>query len=520
MKRQLLPFIISICSLTSAFVTKSYAQAGSLDASFSGDGKVITAISDSDDFAAAVAVQADGKIVAAGFVHVASPLDDDFAAVRYNSDGSIDNTFGSGGKVTTNFGAGSFDRCTAMAIQSDGKIVLAGYSQTGGNRNIALLRYNTNGTLDSTFDIDGKVITDIANDETCNAVAIDANGKIIVGGSVTSGTSTHSDFLIVRYNSDGSLDNTFDTDGIAFTDFSGGYDFCYAVAVQPDGKIVAAGNRDGGGPLDFALARYNTDGTIDSTFGTAGRVTTDFGSAYDECHAVAIQSDGKIVAAGYTDLFFSGNNYDFAVARYNSNGTLDNSFDSDGMMMTIVGIYSDLANAVLIQSDGKIVVSGISANSTDADFSMVRLNANGSLDNSFGTNGTVITDFAGGSYDYAYASALQSDGKIILAGGSGITRHDFAVARYNGSTVGIDELNASGAFTVFPNPATADVTLNLPSSFANPELKIYNALGEVVFQKKINSEIAEIKTDGLSKGLYLLTVASEKGIETQRLIKK
>jgi uncharacterized delta-60 repeat protein len=343
----------------------------------------------------------------------------------YNS-GSLDTSFGTGGKVTTAIGAGH-EEVYAIAIQSDGKIVAAGISDNGTNYDFALARYNSNGSLDTTFGTDGKVTTAIGTDyDEAYAIAIQADGKIVAAGYSHNGSDA--DFALARYNSDGSLDTGFGTGGKVTTAIGAGSDGAYAIAIQSDGKIVAAGYSHNGSNEDFALARYNTDGSLDTDFGTGGKVTTAIGSSYDYALAIAIQVDGKIVAAGYSDI--GSNNADFALARYNTDGSLDTSFDTDGKVTTAIGSGHDEAYAIAIQSDGKIVVAGDSSNGSDNDFALARYNTNGSLDTSFDTDGQVTTAI-GSSTDIAKAIAIQSDGKIVAAGRSDNGDSGFALARYN-----------------------------------------------------------------------------------------
>ncbi|MFT6765834.1 MAG: putative delta-60 repeat protein [Alteromonas naphthalenivorans] len=209
------------------------------------------------------------------------------------------------------------------------------------------------GTLDGSFGGgDGKVTTNINGGDIAYGVAIQSDGKIVVVGE------SNSSFGVARYNTDGSLDTSFDTDGFLTTNF-GSVDAAYGVAIQSDGKIVVSGNSGN----DFAVARYNTDGSLDTTFDTDGKLTTDIGSSStDVAYGVAIQADGKIVVVG-------DNGSDFAVVRYNTDGSLDTTFDTDGKLTTDIGTATaDTARAVTIQTDGKIVVVGRSAN----DFAVVR----------------------------------------------------------------------------------------------------------------------------------------------------
>ena len=404
-------------------------MAGDLDISFDGDGKVTTAVGSGNDYAYSVAIQSDGKIVVAG-ESGNSPGNRDFALTRYNANGSLDISFDGDGKVTTDFGSRFDDVAYSVAIQSDGKIVVAGYSlNSGGNWDFALTRYNANGSLDISFDGDGKVTTDFGSIDTAYSVAIQSDGKIVVAG-YSGNTPANSDFALTRYNSNGSLDTTFDGDGKVTTAIGISSDYAFSVAIQSDGKIVVAGySLNSGGNWDFALTRYNANGSLDISFDGDGKVTTDFGGALDRAVSVAIQSDGKIVAAGYSD---NGSNRDFALTRYNSNGSLDTTFDGDGKVTTDFGSI-DTALSVAIQSDGKIVVAGYSGNTPfNWDFALTRYNSNGSLDTTFDGDGKVTTAI-GISSDYAFSVAIQSDGKIVAAGYSdnGSSNRDFALTRYN-----------------------------------------------------------------------------------------
>ena len=339
---------------------------GDLDTTFDTDGKVTTDFGGGGDVGYALAIQSDGKIVVAGYSN-AGGTQQDFALARYNANGSLDTAtpFGVGGKVTTDFPGGN-DFGQSVAIQSDGKIVVAGFSNANGNQDFALARYNTNGGLDTSFGTagTGRVLTGFGggSSDFGQSVAIQSDGKIVVAGF--SNANGGNDFALARYHglsttgAPGTLDTTFGTGGMVTTDF-GGNDHGNSVAIQSDGKIVVAGGSGSGGAGSFALARYHglsttgTPGTLDTSFGTLGKVTTGFSGGYG--NSVAIQSDGKIVVVGSVVAGFG----DFTVARYNANGTLDTSFDVDGKVTTDFGGPTDNSTSVAIQSDGKIVVSGL-----------------------------------------------------------------------------------------------------------------------------------------------------------------
>ena len=404
------------------FISSILAQDGQIDFGFDSDGIVTTTVGSSSRGQSA-AIQSDGKIVVAGYSSNGSNLD--FAVVRYNSDGSLDTGFDTDGKVTTPVGS-AYDNAYSVAIQSDGKIVVAGTSYNGSNNDFAVVRYNSDGTLDTGFDTDGKATTAFgSSNDIGQSVAIQSDGKIVVAGHSNNGSNE--DFAVVRYNSDGSLDTGFGTGGKVTTAVGSSNDYGFSVAIQSNGKIVVAGYSSNGSNEDFAVIRYNSDGSLDSGFGTGGIVTTDFGSSYDYGFSVAMQSDGKIVVAGKS-------HDDFIVVRYNSDGTLDTGFDDDGLVTTSFS-SNDIGYSVAIQADGKIVVAGYYVpGDFYYDIAVVRYNSDGSLDIKFNTDGKATTAI-GSADDVGYSVAIQSDGKIVVAGYSDNgSNDDFAVVRYTGSS--------------------------------------------------------------------------------------
>ncbi|HEX8251063.1 MAG TPA: delta-60 repeat domain-containing protein, partial [Pyrinomonadaceae bacterium] len=405
----------------SVFAVVRYNPNGSLDSTFDGDGIALTPAGGSSSAAFAVALQPDGKIVAAGSNFAESP---DAALVRYKTDGSLDEQFGTGGIVSTDSGDAQ-SAAHAVAIQPDGKIVAAGYNRTS----FALARFNVDGTLDATFGTGGIVKTSNAlGVNIIHAIALQPDGKIVVAGRSTQLTMYHG-FAVARYNPNGSLDTSFDGDGIVITYVGMFESVAKAVAIQADGKIVVAG-RD---RLDFALIRYNSDGSFDTTFDGDGIVTTDMGNAGDTINDIALQPDGKIVAAGFM-AEYDTNSRDSAVARYNPDGSLDTSFSGDGKVVTPIWTSgNDDANGVVIQPDGKIITAGQAfISNTGWVFGLVRYNSDGSLDNTFDSDGIVRTAFSSPHGAFARDVALQPDGKIVAAGNNNLYElADFALVRYN-----------------------------------------------------------------------------------------
>jgi uncharacterized delta-60 repeat protein len=384
------------------------AAPGDLDTSFGGDGKVTTNFTSRFDAASALAIQADGRIVAAG-----SSGGRRFALARYNSDGTLDTSFGGDGKVTTDF-TSRFDGASALAIQADGRIVAAG---SAGGRRFALARYNADGTLDTSFGGDGKVTTNFsAGNDLATGVVIAPGGAIVAAGTAqVEGADPR--FALARYNSDGALDTSFGGDGKITTNFTTGNDVAFGVVLRPDGSIVVAGSA-GRTNHKFALAAYETDGTLDTSFGGDGKVTTDFTPVFDGATALTVRPDGTLVAAGS-----ARRGARFALAQYEADGTLDTSFGGDGKVTTNFTADLDFALGVALQADGKVVAAGTAA----ADFALARYETDGTLDASFSGDGKVTTAFAG----FASASDvdIQSDGKIVAAGEAGVDAK-FALARY------------------------------------------------------------------------------------------
>ena len=411
--------IILAISLFFALATSISAAPGDLDPTFGNGGIVITkdSLPIQLDYALGMAIQSDGKIVVVGEGSLGT-FNWDFAVVRYNTDGSLDSSFGGTGIVITQL-TSNYDGAFAVAIQADGKIIVAGtryrcFDECIGS-DFAVVRYNPNGSLDTSFNGTGIVITSVGSSvSNARSVAIQADGKIVVAGG--GGNASNPDFALVRYNTDGSLDTSFNGTGKVITPAGSG---AGSVAIQADGKIIAVGGS--------TLVRYNPDGTLDTSFNGTGKVSTPIGSG-----KVAIQSDGKIVAAGSSH---NGINYDFTVVRYNSNGSLDSSFGGTGQITIPVGNSDSGASSVAIQRDGKIVAAGgVNSNNIVSDFAVVRLNPSGSLDTTFNGTGKVITPATAGN-DIVTGAAIQADGKIVVAGMSDeffSDFYDFVVVRYQG----------------------------------------------------------------------------------------
>jgi uncharacterized delta-60 repeat protein len=373
--------------------------------------------------------------------------------------GAVDPTFSGDGKVTTAF-PGNSAEANGAAVQSNGKIVAVGatFPASSGDRTFALTRYLSGGSLDPTFGGDGRVST--ASFDEAFDVAIQADGKIVVSGAAGQA------FALARYNTNGSLDATFGGDGKVTTPFAAGA-YANAVAIQTDGKIVAAGEAmSASGEFLFALARYRSNGTLDPTFSADGKVTTAFAGGLAEALDLAVQDDGKIVAAGRaSDPTFRPR---IALARYLPGGTLDPDFSGDGQVITT--FPGDFAEAftVVLQDDGKIVAAGDTRpGQTDFLFALVRYRPGGALDPTFGGDGRVTTRFASGSSSGASDVAIEADGTIVAGGSSLLStliQARFAVARYRPDGAPDPTFSGDGKVTtMFPGDFAQAASLDLQS---------------------------------------------------------
>ena len=351
------------------FALARYHPDGSLDGSFGSGGKVMTSYGSGHEAISDLVQQRDGKLVAAGYSSHGSTSD--FALARYNGDGTLDAGFGTGGKVAVALGTGAEDGANALVLQPDGKLVAAGGVRSGSTSVFALARFNANGTLDTSFGQGGKVTTGIGSAPYAgaNSLALQPDGKLVVAGFAYGGSNT--DVVVARYNSTGALDPSFGSGGIVTTAIGPRDDFAYALALQPDGKLVVAGNSWNGSDYELALARYLSNGALDPSFGSGGTVTTAIGTGSASAEALVVDPDGRLVVAGSTNDI--GGLEHFALARFSPNGTLDPSFGSGGKLMTAVSSGHDDANALALQRDGKVVAAGSSHKGTGGfEFALVR----------------------------------------------------------------------------------------------------------------------------------------------------
>lgn len=477
--------------------------------------------------AESMVLQPDGKIVVGG------EMKDDFGLARYHADGTPDLSFGDNGIVSTDYD-NSLDRLFCIALQADGKIVSFGY----GGKDIfdhILMRHMPDGSLDTAFGEEGKVLTSTEKGLHYDGeIVILPDGKILLGSTVDYidfDVREDQDFEFVRYMPDGRIDSTFGTYGKVTTDFDHFSDEAVkAMVVLPDGKFIAAGYTDNhnGEDDNFGMARYHADGLLDTTFGIKGITTTHF-VGFDLCNDITVQPDGKIILVGYS-------NYPtrFAIARYDENGNLDDSFGDEGKVLLSFNSGYNVAETVLVDPDGNIVVSGSSSQPEYYDFAMTRLKPDGTLDDDFGNGGKVLTDF--GTQSASNDMILQSDNKIVLAGivynilfDSIMNNNDtilIALARYHLDTLlGHHEITRlDSEVKLFPNPAQEESVLSFTlNASAFLSLSLYNAAGRKLtnyfIHQQYSSGVHTYPIDipaSIGPGIYFLELIVGK---EQRIVK-
>lgn len=412
--------------------------AGTLDPTFGNAGQVTTNITTGQDQARAATLQADGKILAAGFSS-SNITGKDFCLVRYNTDGSLDNSFGNGGIVTTDVQLGSDDIAHSIALQTDGKIILAGESDNGSDKDAALIRYNTDGSLDTAFGSAGKVLTDFDGGQQDEIKVVKIHlltGNILVGGSSIISSSLAKP-VVARYTPDGALDTSFESNGIRLlwiNSLDNQYVFSVEdLAVKSNGKVTAVGWRDFPGlswDSDYFACRINSDGTMDATFSGDGVATYNGGfNGHDRAFSMILQPNDDILVAG--GAYASNLEYDFQGFLINSDGTAG-GFGSWNTVASFGGLSDDIAYGFAEDNDGNFILAGTVEGNTSSSFGIARFGATGNADSDWGGNGRITTTFGGEANNECHEVLVQTDNKVIAIGGSG---DEFALARYLGEAM-------------------------------------------------------------------------------------
>jgi uncharacterized delta-60 repeat protein len=420
---RLAALVCAVMALGLLVLPPARAASGDLDTTFNHTGYLTRDFAATFNSASGVVVQPDRKIVVSGSATINGG--GGFLLTRHQPDGTIDKSFGTAGTATIDFG--EVAEATALVRQPDGKLIVVGHA--GTYRYFAVARFEADGSPDQSFGNDGAVLTAFGDPQAfAAAVALRTDGTIVVVGST--GAWEHYRFAAVRYRPDGTLDPTFGTAGKVTTDLTGD-DSATAVVTQPDGSVVVGGYAGGYNGNGFALVRYLLNGTVDPTFGTDGHVITSFGPYGGAIAAVALHPDGRVLAVGSVATGADiqvGPTRIFALARYLPNGSLDPTFDRDGTVTTWINNYDQRANAVVLRPDGRFVIAG-SATGVRG-FVLAAYNLDGSLDRSFGVDGVVATDTDFGA---PAVGGLASDprGNLVVSGSALQLGHPvLAIARY------------------------------------------------------------------------------------------
>jgi uncharacterized delta-60 repeat protein len=497
--------------LTCTIITKAQVT---FDNTFNSTGYIIDPINPiNNDWANCSFIQPDGQILLGG-MFADSTGQAEFCIARYNSSGSPDLSFGVNGHTISRLGIGE-DIIYGITMQTDGKIIAVGRASIylSSDWDVAVVRYNDNGTEDTTFGTDGKTILDIGGaDDQANSVAIDANGNIVVGVTTDPGTGFVTGTLL-RLNSNGTLDHSFGNGG--YKQISTPFDIHHvnSVILQPDGKIVVGGAEATSGNWDYALWRLQINGELDNSFGINGKVTTDVsGGGEDLFTEMALQMDGKILLAGNSDYTVLSKT---SIVRYDTNGFLDTSFGSNGIFTTHICSDHDYFRNMLLQPDGNILITGDCQNIFPplATAYVAGISSSGTIDSSFNSTGIFTFNVLQTEYSLTLTDInLQPDGKIILSGyhindGPPDNYTDFLVIRLTYPSVGKENIYSSHSFNVYPNPASNNFYIHYSDqSNTCSIMQIHDLLGEEVLCEQIRSSDNTIDISGLKKGIYFVSI--------------
>ncbi|HMU41764.1 MAG TPA: T9SS type A sorting domain-containing protein [Ignavibacteriaceae bacterium] len=505
----------------SLFFFNSFAQIKYLDSLFSDDGISLTNLGNFEG-AWSVFSTNENKIIVSGWSKLSTESPEDILLMRFNNDGSIDSTFKSGNIISVE--EFTWESSYASIEQKDGKILIAGRFYNGLNWDFMLARFYADGRLDSSFAQNGFAIIDISSDDRAFSIDLQNDDKIIIAGFVN---INNWDFAVLRFNSNGLLDNTFGNNGIVINDFDGDIDVAFSIKTQSDSKIIACGWTFSNASWNFAMIRYNSDGSLDQNFGNKGIVITDVDNVYNTSHSIAIQEDGKYVVTGYR-YFRERLDTDILLVRYNSDGSIDQSFGVNGFVTKDINRNEDFAWDVIIQSDERILVTGYTKSDSSKNVVTLRFNNNGQIDSTFGDSGVIITSIFGFDEEGRHL-ALQNDGKILVTGYSfnGVDQ-DLFILRINpdGNILPVPQVDSTltNLSQNYPNPFTTKtlIPLNLHET-SYVTLKVYNALGE-----EVSSLIDEVKIAGnykvlfdrsnLSSGIYLYQLITKNYSQAKKML--
>ncbi len=477
-----------------------------------------------------LSLQTDNKIIVTGWAYTDAESPSDISIIRFFENGEMDTSFNSSG--TFSVGNGTWEDAYSSAIQSDGKILVAGRYFNGRSWDFIIIRFNEDGSLDSSFNGKGYFTKDFfGKDDRCFSIDIQSDGKIVACGFAE---NFNWDFAIIRLNTDGTIDSAFGNNGSKVINIGSYNDVAFSLKAQKDGKIIVCGWTYIFGSWDFALVRLNSDGTFDNSFGSTGIVTTDYHHLYNTAHSIDIQSDGKYIAAGYTNKpgFLDT---DIMLVRYNTDGSIDRSFGKDGIVLIDNDSADDFAWVLKTDNYDKILVGGIATINGTKNLLIAKLNSDGSSDISFGDRG-IFTYRIFGHDEEIRDLLIQRDGKILLAGyfSDQKTKKGFVIRLQNPYNF----INSKPDILInnFPNPFNIKTKISyvVRTDFASNnqiflpvKLKVYDLLGreietlvddflepgyyEVMFPSVNNSE-------NLSSGIYFYRIDINGISKTNKMI--
>ena len=504
------------------------------DSTFNGTGRKVFTVGANLDFGDNIALQPDGKMIMTG----ASMNNGGMAKLgicRLDTDGNFDDTFGAAGISLIDLGGqpsqGGFE--PEIVVLPDGKIVICGYGWNGTDEDMFICRLLADGSLDPEFGTAGKVFIGFMSvgmpDAAC-AVTADAAGNIYACGSTRTGaTPFTNDVAIVKLTSAGIPDPSFSDDGKLLLDLSGEWDFGYGIAAMDDGKVIVTGFA--GFPADFFAIRLMPDGSYDTSFGTGGKTTVDVSGSNvaDESWGMTLTADGKIIMVGDTYSTSTGT-FDAVVVCLTTSGMLDETFSNDGIATFQISAETTVMRNAIVQPDGKLVVSGSAIMNGNEDYAVLRLNPDGTPDQTFNTTGIYTIDVTGDQKgDIGYGLALQNDGKILLSGNTSISQYineKYSIVRLVAidPSVSVVEASTVDPLLIYPNPAQSHITVKI-NGMTGPDkqLRLIDVTGRCVKDLALSNEgdlTQNLDISNLKNGIYtLLYVNDGKVVSQTRVIK-
>ncbi|MBC7885836.1 MAG: T9SS type A sorting domain-containing protein [Saprospiraceae bacterium] len=495
--------IFTVFYLSSILMILSAQSPGSLDITFGTDGKIQHNTGLKDLLIYQSVLKENGSVIVTGKAKETGASDESVFVAVLKPDGDLDNSFNNTGyrlidlQMTEDVGK-------SLALQSNGKIVIAGWVHNGANFDIGLIRNNPDGSVDNGFGNSGKLIINMGSTEFGMVVKILPGDKILLVSRRYNGIN--SDIALMRFLPDGMTDTSFGVNGLSTMDFSGSHEYPYDCVLLNDGSIVVAGDSEKSGYSVFFAAKFSKDGVPVSTFGNNGFVAYQVGTDHNGVSSVKVQTDGKIVIGGYA---YEGSETSFALVRLSSDGTPDHTFGSGGSVTTDIRDGSEYISDIMIQNDGKILVSGVGRGLvSNSDFAIARYLADGSSDMSFGVNGLVFTDF--GNTDMAANILPVSDDRFMIAGNA--DNVNLVMARYHNNQPSSSHELIESIFNIYPNPAKSMVNIKL-SEFGNDPVSIVlkNSEGssvKLLSAEPLTEEIIQVALpENLPSGTYFISLS-------------